>query len=159
VQFHHGERLRIVLRNDTMMAHPIHLHGMFGELEAPNGEVLVRKHTFVVQPGKQLSYLSQPTTRAMGLPLPSALSHGGRDVPRGSGGMKRALTQGARMAGAAALLTTLCVHARMTAGMDMDDAAKQHSVFVENLEGVMAIARAVRGMFKHGMAATSISCG
>jgi CopA family copper-resistance protein len=57
VQFHHGERLRIVLRNDTMMAHPIHLHGMFGELEAPNGEVLVRKHTFVVQPGKQLSYL------------------------------------------------------------------------------------------------------
>jgi copper resistance protein B len=50
--------------------------------------------------------------------------------------MKRALTQGARMAGAAALLTTLCVHARMTAGMDMDDAAKQHSVFVENLEGV-----------------------
>ncbi|MDP9007330.1 MAG: copper resistance system multicopper oxidase [Pseudomonadota bacterium] len=53
----HGERLRIVLSNDTMMAHPIHLHGMFGELEAANGDVLVRKHTFVVQPGKQLSYL------------------------------------------------------------------------------------------------------
>jgi CopA family copper-resistance protein len=57
VHFDHGERLRIVLSNDTMMAHPIHLHGMFGELEAENGEVLVRKHTFVVQPGKQLSYL------------------------------------------------------------------------------------------------------
>jgi FtsP/CotA-like multicopper oxidase with cupredoxin domain len=57
VHFDHGERLRIVLTNDTMMAHPIHLHGMFGELEAENGEVLVRKHTFVVQPGKQLSYL------------------------------------------------------------------------------------------------------
>jgi FtsP/CotA-like multicopper oxidase with cupredoxin domain len=57
VHFDHGERLRIVLSNDTMMAHPIHLHGMFGELEAANGEVLVRKHTFVVQPGKQLSYL------------------------------------------------------------------------------------------------------
>jgi CopA family copper-resistance protein len=57
VHFDHGERLRIVLSNDTMMAHPIHLHGMFGELEAENGDVLVRKHTFVVQPGKQLSYL------------------------------------------------------------------------------------------------------
>ena len=57
VHFDHGERLRIVLSNDTMMAHPIHLHGMFGELEAANGDVLVRKHTFVVQPGKQLSYL------------------------------------------------------------------------------------------------------
>jgi CopA family copper-resistance protein len=55
--FDRGERLRIVLTNDTMMAHPIHLHGMFGELEAENGEVLVRKHTFVVQPAKQLSYL------------------------------------------------------------------------------------------------------
>jgi CopA family copper-resistance protein len=53
----HGERLRIVLSNDTMMAHPIHLHGMFGELEAANGDVMVRKHTFIVQPGKQLSYL------------------------------------------------------------------------------------------------------
>ena len=57
IHFDHGERLRIVLTNETMMAHPIHLHGMFGELEAENGDVLVRKHTFVVQPGKQLSYL------------------------------------------------------------------------------------------------------
>lgn len=57
MHFDHGERLRIVLSNDTMMAHPIHLHGMFGELEAANGDVLVRKHTFVVQPSKQLSYL------------------------------------------------------------------------------------------------------
>jgi len=57
VHFDHGERLRIVLSNDTMMAHPIHLHGMFGELEAANGDIMVRKHTFVVQPGKQLSYL------------------------------------------------------------------------------------------------------
>ncbi len=57
IHFDRGERVRIVLSNDTMMAHPIHLHGMFGELETENGEVLVRKHTFVVQPGKQLSYL------------------------------------------------------------------------------------------------------
>jgi len=57
LHFDHGERLRIVLSNDTAMAHPIHLHGMFGELEAANGDVLVRKHTFIVQPSKQLSYL------------------------------------------------------------------------------------------------------
>jgi CopA family copper-resistance protein len=57
LHFDLGERLRVVLSNDTMMAHPIHLHGMFGELEAANGEVLVRKHTFIVQPGKQLSYM------------------------------------------------------------------------------------------------------
>jgi FtsP/CotA-like multicopper oxidase with cupredoxin domain len=57
LHFDLGERLRIVLSNDTMMAHPIHLHGMFGELEAASGEVMARKHTFVVQPGKQLSYL------------------------------------------------------------------------------------------------------
>ena len=57
VHFDLGERLRIVLTNDTMMAHPIHLHGIFGELEDEKGEVLVRKHTFVVQPSKQLSYL------------------------------------------------------------------------------------------------------
>ena len=57
LHFDYGERLRIVLSNDTMMAHPIHLHGMFGELEAADGAVMVRKHTFIVQPGKQLSYL------------------------------------------------------------------------------------------------------
>jgi FtsP/CotA-like multicopper oxidase with cupredoxin domain len=57
LHFDLGERLRIVLSNDTMMAHPIHLHGVFGELEAADGEVLVRKHTFIVQPGKELSYL------------------------------------------------------------------------------------------------------
>ncbi len=57
LHFDLGERLRIVLSNDTTMAHPIHLHGMFGELEAADGEALVRKHTFIVQPGKELSYL------------------------------------------------------------------------------------------------------
>lgn len=52
-----GERVRIVLHNDTVMSHPIHLHGMFGELEAADGTLLLRKHTFVVQPGRRLSYL------------------------------------------------------------------------------------------------------
>ena len=52
----HGERVRITLVNDTMMTHPIHLHGMWSELETPDGEFLARKHTVVVQPAQKLSY-------------------------------------------------------------------------------------------------------
>jgi len=52
----HGERIRFTLINDTMMTHPIHLHGMWSEIEAPDGAFLVRKHTVVVQPAQQLSY-------------------------------------------------------------------------------------------------------
>jgi CopA family copper-resistance protein len=52
----HGERVRITLVNDTMMAHPIHLHGMWSELESPDGEFLARKHTLVVQPAQKVSY-------------------------------------------------------------------------------------------------------
>jgi FtsP/CotA-like multicopper oxidase with cupredoxin domain len=51
-----GERVRFTLINDTMMTHPIHLHGMWSELENEDGEFLVRKHTVVVQPAQQLSY-------------------------------------------------------------------------------------------------------
>jgi len=56
LRFKHGERLRLVLVNDSMMTHPIHLHGMWSEVESPEGQFLVRKHTVVVQPGQQLSY-------------------------------------------------------------------------------------------------------
>ena len=53
----HGERVRITLVNDTMMNHPIHLHGMWSELETGDGQHIPRKHTVVVQPGAKLSYL------------------------------------------------------------------------------------------------------
>ncbi|HEV2538479.1 MAG TPA: copper resistance system multicopper oxidase [Frateuria sp.] len=56
VHFNYGERLRIVLINDTMMNHPIHLHGMFSELEDPDGRFLARKHTINVQPAQRISY-------------------------------------------------------------------------------------------------------
>jgi len=56
VRFRIGERLRIVLINDTMMNHPIHLHGMWSELESPDGHFQVRKHTVNVQPAQQISY-------------------------------------------------------------------------------------------------------
>ena len=57
LHFRHGERLRIVLVNDTMMPHPIHLHGMWSEMESPSGEFQVRKHTIMVQPAQRITYL------------------------------------------------------------------------------------------------------
>jgi CopA family copper-resistance protein len=57
LRFHYGERLRIVLVNDSMMVHPIHLHGMWSEVESEGGAFLVRKHTISVQPAQRLSYL------------------------------------------------------------------------------------------------------
>ena len=56
VRFTYGERLRIVLVNDTMMSHPIHLHGMWSDLENESGEYLVRKHTIDIQPGTKRSF-------------------------------------------------------------------------------------------------------
>ncbi len=56
VHFRSGERLRIVLVNDTMMNHPIHLHGMWSELENPDGRFQVRKHTINVQPAQRVTY-------------------------------------------------------------------------------------------------------
>ncbi|MEO8306559.1 MAG: copper resistance system multicopper oxidase [Pseudomonadota bacterium] len=51
-----GERLRIVLVNDTMMEHPIHLHGMWSDVEDEDGAFLVRKHTVTIPPGTKRSY-------------------------------------------------------------------------------------------------------
>ena len=52
----YGERVRVVLVNDTMMMHPIHLHGMWSDLEDENGEFMVRKHTIDMPPGTKRSY-------------------------------------------------------------------------------------------------------
>ncbi|MGZ8162217.1 MAG: copper resistance system multicopper oxidase [Methylobacter sp.] len=57
VHFRHGERLRVILVNDTMMTHPIHLHGMWSELESPGGRFQVRKHTINIQPAQRVSFL------------------------------------------------------------------------------------------------------
>jgi CopA family copper-resistance protein len=52
----YGERVRIVLVNDTMMTHPIHLHGMWSDLEDAEGKFKVRKHTIDMPPGTRRSY-------------------------------------------------------------------------------------------------------
>jgi len=56
IRFNTGERLRIVLVNDTMMNHPVHLHGMWSDLESPDGVFQTRKHTVNVQPAQRVSY-------------------------------------------------------------------------------------------------------
>jgi len=57
IHFRHNERLRVILHNDTMMTHPMHLHGLWSELESPNGQFQVRKHTISVQPAQRVSFL------------------------------------------------------------------------------------------------------
>jgi len=56
VRLKYGERVRVVLVNDTMMTHPIHLHGMWSDLEDENGDFMVRKHTIDMPPGSRRSY-------------------------------------------------------------------------------------------------------
>ena len=56
LRFNFGERLRITLVNDSMMTHPIHLHGMWSEIENPHGQFQVRKHTVMVNPAQRISY-------------------------------------------------------------------------------------------------------
>jgi CopA family copper-resistance protein len=52
----YGERVRLVLVNDTMMEHPIHLHGLWSDLESEAGEFQLRKHTISIPPGTRRSY-------------------------------------------------------------------------------------------------------
>src|SRR5690606_11600845 len=53
VHFRHRERLRVILHNDSMMTHPMHLHGMWSELQNSDGGFQVRKHTISVQPAQR----------------------------------------------------------------------------------------------------------
>ncbi|WP_313524361.1 copper resistance system multicopper oxidase [Stutzerimonas kunmingensis] len=56
IRLKYGERVRLVLVNDTMMHHPIHLHGLWSDLEDEHGNFQVRKHTIDMPPGSKRSY-------------------------------------------------------------------------------------------------------
>jgi FtsP/CotA-like multicopper oxidase with cupredoxin domain len=60
VSMKHGERVRVILQNDTMMTHPMHLHGMWSEQENDQGEFMARRHTIPVQPAQRISFLTSP---------------------------------------------------------------------------------------------------
>jgi CopA family copper-resistance protein len=55
IKFYFGERVRLTLVNDTMMNHPIHIHGMFMELDNGAGPFKPKKHTINVKPAERLS--------------------------------------------------------------------------------------------------------
>lgn len=55
IRFRYGERVRLTFVNDTMMEHPLHLHGMWMHLENGAGASLPRKHTVIVKPAERLS--------------------------------------------------------------------------------------------------------
>jgi CopA family copper-resistance protein len=52
-----GERVRFTLINNTMMDHPMHLHGVWSELENGQGDYRPYKHTILVKPAEKLSFL------------------------------------------------------------------------------------------------------
>ena len=55
IHFRYGERVRFTFVNDTMMEHPLHLHGMWMHLENGAGAYLPRKHTVIVKPAERVS--------------------------------------------------------------------------------------------------------
>jgi FtsP/CotA-like multicopper oxidase with cupredoxin domain len=57
IHIERGERVRFVLINDTMMEHPLHLHGQWSELDNGEEEFRPYKHTINVKPGEKLSFL------------------------------------------------------------------------------------------------------
>ena len=56
IMFHEGERVRVTLVNDTMMTHPIHLHGMYFDVVTGDHPHKPRKHTILVKPGDKFSF-------------------------------------------------------------------------------------------------------
>jgi CopA family copper-resistance protein len=57
IELKRGERVRFTLINDTMMEHPMHLHGLWSELDNGHGEYRPYKHSIIVKPGERLSFL------------------------------------------------------------------------------------------------------
>ncbi len=57
IRVNFGERIRLTMVNDSMMNHPMHLHGMWMELENGHGELIPRVHTVNVKPAERISLL------------------------------------------------------------------------------------------------------
>jgi L-ascorbate oxidase len=59
INFTEGETVRLVFKNETMMNHPLHLHGIFMDLDNGAGDARPRKHVVVVPPGRTVSVTVQ----------------------------------------------------------------------------------------------------
>ena len=60
IPFTFGERIRVTFVNDTMMDHPMHLHGMWMVLENGAGAKRPLKHTINVKAGERISFDAEP---------------------------------------------------------------------------------------------------
>ena len=56
LDFSEGETVRFVLKNETMMNHPIHVHGLWMDLDTGAGADRPRKHTIIVPPGRTVAF-------------------------------------------------------------------------------------------------------
>jgi CopA family copper-resistance protein len=63
LSFRYGQKLRLTLVNDTMMEHPMHLHGMWMYLENGSGDYLPKKHTIIVKPAERISVIVKPDAK------------------------------------------------------------------------------------------------
>ena len=78
-----GERVELVMRNTTMMSHPMHLHGHSFQVTEINGQSFpgAMRDTVLVTPRSTVKVVLRcRQSRPVGLPLPQPLSHGGRHV-------------------------------------------------------------------------------
>ena len=55
IDFSEGETVRFIFRNETMMNHPLHVHGLWMDLDNGTGADRPRKHTIIVPPGRTVS--------------------------------------------------------------------------------------------------------
>ncbi|MBU2085337.1 MAG: copper resistance system multicopper oxidase [Alphaproteobacteria bacterium] len=55
LELNYGERVRITFKNETMMEHPMHLHGLWMDLVNGEGDMAPRKHTITIRPGETIS--------------------------------------------------------------------------------------------------------
>jgi len=60
IPFRYGQPLRVTLVNDTMMDHPMHIHGMWMVLDNGAGAKMPNKHTITVKGGEKLSFIVTP---------------------------------------------------------------------------------------------------
>ena len=106
-----GQRVRIKFVNETMMEHPMHLHGVFMELVNGNGVFGPRKHTIIVAPAETVELdATFEGRRHVGLPLPPLLPRRHRDDAPGQGRlritpMQKNMGAALRRAGGALLAT------------------------------------------------------
>jgi FtsP/CotA-like multicopper oxidase with cupredoxin domain len=128
VHFNYGERLRVILHNDTMMTHPMHLHGMWSELETARRAVPgpPAHDSGAARPAFELPG-HRRRARSLGLALPPPVPHGRGHVPRGGGDMNASIRRENTMQQFSALALGLALSGAATAWAQSAPAVDEHA--------------------------------